>query len=312
MTLALNTLTPSGMILTADSRQTYRNIAGMVRIGSDSVTKLFKLTEKVGVAIAGRAFLPDPNGTPKNMGYFIEEFRSGGIDPAVTVKNIAQNLNDYLAGIFVTKERESLKAQIADAVTKQGGTDLVYKAPDGNLQPYSFRDSAGQPKEDAGFFETVDLIVAGIDDERVGRAYNVHVPKGIILENDTVKTGVMWIGQTDVVQRIILGYDSIGNNLSFVKEALARDPVQAGAELAKLQYLINWGTMSLQDAIDFNILITRTTESIQRFSDGTVFAPGGITGVGGNIAVAAVLPDRGFVWVTKRQLRAEESAIEID
>jgi hypothetical protein len=35
----------------------------------------------------------------------------------------------------------------------------------------------------------------------------------------------------------------------------------------------------LQDAIDFNILITRATESIQRFSDGTVFAPGGITGL---------------------------------
>ena len=71
MTLALNTLTSNGMILTADSRQTYRNSAGMVRIGSDSTTKIFKVTDMVGVAIAGKAFVPDPNGKLKNVGYFI-------------------------------------------------------------------------------------------------------------------------------------------------------------------------------------------------------------------------------------------------
>ena len=100
--------------------------------------------------------------------------------------------------------------------------------------------------------------------------------------------------------------------MSFVKAAFGSDPVQTAAELAKLEYIINFGAMSLQDAIDFNILITRTTESIQRFSDGTVFSPGGITGVGGAVAVAAILPDRGFMWVTKKQLRAEEAEIDID
>jgi hypothetical protein len=312
MTLALNTLTSSGMILTADSRQTYRNNAGMVRIGSDSTTKLFKVTDMVGVAVAGKAFVPDPNGNLKNVGYFIEQFRSTGVDHTLTVKEIAQSLNDYLAGLFVTKELESLKGHITDVVKKQQGTDLVFKTSDGNLQPYSFKDPTGQLREDVGFFETIDLIVAGFDADRIGRAYNVHVPKGIILEQDTIKSGVMWIGQTDVVQRIILGHDAIGAELPFVKEALTRDPVQTRAELAKLEYIINCGTMSLQDAIDFNVLITRTTESIQRFSDGTVFAPGGITGVGGDVTVAAILPDRGFMWVTKKQLRAEKTAIDID
>ena len=216
MTLALNTLTSNGMILTADSRQTYRNSAGMVRIGSDSTTKIFKVTDMVGVAIAGKAFVPDPNGKLKNVGYFIEQFKNTGVDLALTVKEIAQSINDYLAGLFVTKELESLKGQISDFVNKQGGTDLVFKASDGNLQPYSFKDLTGQLREDAGSIETIDLIVAGIDVDRVGRSYFVHVPKGILVEKDTEQTGIMWIGQTDVVQRLLLGHDAIGGNLSLV------------------------------------------------------------------------------------------------
>jgi hypothetical protein len=90
MTLALSTLTSSGITLTADSRQTYRNNAGMARIGPDNVIKLFALTDSIGVAIDGKAFLLDANSAPKNVGYFVEEFKSrGGIDLQLTVKDIS-------------------------------------------------------------------------------------------------------------------------------------------------------------------------------------------------------------------------------
>jgi hypothetical protein len=116
-------------------------------------------------------------------------------------------------------------------------------------------------------------------------------------------------GKALLVSRIMKGYDPAGGNLPFVKDAFARDPVQTAADLAKLEYIVNWSTMTLQDAIDFNVLITRTTESIQRFSDGTVLNPGGITGVGGDINVAALLPDGGFTWIRKKQLDVEGSAM---
>jgi hypothetical protein len=313
MTLAITTLTPRGIILSADGRQTYRNLAGMVRIGSDNVRKIFKLSDRVGVAVAGRAFIADAGGNPKNVGYFIEEFKNQDIAPALPVREIAERLNGYLAGLFVAKELDILKAQITDSVARQAGTELEFEPSVGNTQPFSFRDKIGQNKKDQWFFETVELTVAGIDQDGVGRAYNVFVPTGITVEADMLKCGALWIGQGDVVARIMKGYDPVGgSNLPFVKEALNRDPVQVQTELAKLEYIVNWGTMTLQDAVDFNILITRTTESIQRFSDGTILNPGGITGVGGAISVAAILPGRGFTWIKKKQLSAEGSEIDVD
>jgi hypothetical protein len=115
----------------------------------------------------------------------------------------------------------------------------------------------------------------------------------------------MWIGQGDVISRMLLGYDPSAANLPFVTEAMNKDPTGINEQLSKLQYLVNWNTMTLQDAIDFNVLITRTTESIQKFTDGTILSPGGIPGVGGDIAVAVILADEGFTWINRRWLTAE-------
>src|SRR5713101_4190933 len=106
MTLALTTLTPTGIILTADSRQTYRSTAGMFRIGSDNVIKMFKLTNTVGTTIAGRAFLPDANGNTKNVGYFIEQFKTSDLD-GLSTKEVAERLNTYLSALFVLKNDPS-------------------------------------------------------------------------------------------------------------------------------------------------------------------------------------------------------------
>src|SRR5205823_2531876 len=139
-------------------------------------------------------------------------------------------------------------------------------------------------------------IVSGIDDDKVGRAYSVLVPKGITHERDTQQCGALWVGQTDVLSRIVKGYAPEIGNLDFVKEALSSNKNPVEEELNKLEYIINWGGITLQDAIDFCVLLTKTTENIQRFSDGTVLFPGGITGVGGEIDIAVITPERGFVW----------------
>jgi hypothetical protein len=65
--------------------------------------------------------------------------------------------------------------------------------------------------------------------------------------------------------------------------------------------------MTLQDAVDFNVLMTKITESIQRFSDGTVMNPGGITGVGGYINVALITPNEGFRWINKKEVVVEDN-----
>ena len=312
MTLSLATITTSGIVLTTDSRQTYRNKAGMIRIGSDSAMKLFQINDRVGVVIAGRAFLSDVNGVTKNIGWFIEEFKKKELKEKLSVKETAQKLNDYLSSIFVDKEMAQLESQIKEEIKRQGGIDLKIKDRDGNLLPYLYKTKDGKTIENTGSIDTVYLVVAGIDGDLTGRAYSVYIPKGIILEKDTKTGGVMWIGQTDVLVRIIKGFAPEIGALDFVKEATTKDKPVIEKQLNQLEYLINWGTMTLQDAIDFGILITRTTESIQRFSDGTFLSPGGITGVGGDIDIAVITPEKGFVWLNKKQLTAEDRKIDLD
>jgi 20S proteasome alpha/beta subunit len=74
MSLAINTTTPEGIVLAADSRQSFRNRKGVARIGSDNASKLFQINTRVGVAVAGLAFLPE-NEVLKNISKFIDEFK---------------------------------------------------------------------------------------------------------------------------------------------------------------------------------------------------------------------------------------------
>ena len=104
MTLVISTIISSGIVLTADSRQTYRNQAGIVRIGSDSAMKVFKITGSAGVAISGRAFVNEDNEPVKDIGFFINRFAKNEKLEGLEIKEIAEKLNKYLADIFVSRE----------------------------------------------------------------------------------------------------------------------------------------------------------------------------------------------------------------
>jgi len=312
MTLVISTITSSGIVLTADSRQTYRNQAGSMRIGSDSAMKLFKLTNLCGVAISGRAFLSEKDQPAKDVGFFINRFAESEKIDGLKIKEIAEKLNEYLGDIFVTKEIDSFKKQIEEEIKKLVGTELKFSATDGNLVPYSYKDKDGKIISNTGWVEIINMIVAGIDSDKVGRAYSILVPKGITSERDTQQCGAMWVGQTDVLARIVKGYAPEIGNIDFVKDALSKDKEGILGQLNKLEYVINWATITVQDAIDFCVLMTRTTESIQRFSDGTFLTPGGITGVGGEIDIAVITPEKGFAWLKKKKLKSEGAELSLD
>jgi 20S proteasome alpha/beta subunit len=109
MTLAISMVTSSGIVLSADSRQTYKNMAGVIRIGSDSVMKVFNLTHYCGVTISGKAFLIEDQQSLKDIGYFIDKFRKTENLKNLEVKNIAEKLNKYLGNIFVQSEKKAMK-----------------------------------------------------------------------------------------------------------------------------------------------------------------------------------------------------------
>ena len=156
------------------------------------------------------------------------------------------------------------------------------------------------------------MIIAGVDGDNIGRAYNVWIPNGIIGENSTQQCGAFWVGQTDVLRRIVKGYAPEIEKLDFVKEALVKDRAAVQAQAASLEFIINWGTITIQDAIDFCVLMTRTTESIQRFSDGSLLIPGGIPGVGGEIDIAVITPKDGFRWLKQKKLKAEGCEMNLE
>jgi hypothetical protein len=312
MTLIMSAITSSGIVLTADSRQSYKNKMGAIRIGSDNAAKLFKLSDDIGVSISGKAFINEEGQSFKDVGYFINKFKREENLKELTVRDIANKLNKYLGDLFVEKEIISLKKLIEDQISKAGGKNLTFLPTDGSLIPYTYLNKEGNAVSDTGAIETINMIVAGIDKDKSGRAYSVWIPKGITLEKDTKLCGALWCGQNDVVSRIIKGFAPEIERLNFIKEALVKDNASIVNQLNQMEYIINWGTMTIQDAIDFCVLMTRTTESIQRFSDGTLLQFGGIPGVGGEIDIAVITPENGFRWLKKKKLEAEGEELSLE
>jgi hypothetical protein len=83
-------------------------------------------------------------------------------------------------------------------------------------------------------------------------------------------------------------------------------------ELNDQEYLINWGTMTIQDAAEFSSLAIKTTEAIQKITDGTWQKPGSSPGVGGEVDIAVTTPEKGFVWIKKKKIHIDGTEVDLD
>jgi len=127
MSLAINTTTPEGIVLAADSRQSYRNRKGMARIGSDNASKLFQLNERIGVAVTGLAFLTE-DGVPKNISKFIEEFKRETDVKKLDVRDIAEKLYRLFNEKYKWQEQlNNLSEKIRTDLQRQGCEVLEIK-----------------------------------------------------------------------------------------------------------------------------------------------------------------------------------------
>lgn len=316
MSLGINTTTPEGIVLAADSRQSYRNQKGMSRIGSDSASKVFKINNRMGLVVAGLAFLPE-NGVLKNISRFIEEFKKSIDSQKLTVIDTAQKLKAFFEDKYQYKnELKQLMENIKKDLEKQSCEVTEIKEEDGHIK-FSFTDQNKIKKNGVGGVQQLQFIVAGYNADGTHQAAIVYIPGTVDMKrNSTIKGmeyGANWIGQTDVVSRIVLGFDGRIGNLPMVAgtaEKMGQDEVKK--QLQSLEYVIQWGTMTLQDGIDFSVLAIETTSAIQRFSDGVIGDPGDIPGVGGPVDVAIITPDKGFVWVSKKSLTVGDNVVNIE
>lgn len=306
MSLAINTTIPEGIVLAADSRQSYRNRKGMARIGSDNASKLFELNQRMAIAVTGLAFLPE-NGVLKSISSYIKEFIKENQLESYTVERTADNLISLFNGKYdwkkqldkakerIEKDLFAKKCKILDITKKEYYIDFHYKDPNGNK------------RSGIGKIDPISFIIAGVNPDGSHQVFTCHIPgdkkKNRDSEEKGKEYGASWIGQTDVVSRIVLGFDGRIGNLPFVQEAtLQTDSENVGKQLRSLEYVIQWGTMTLQDAIDFCTLMIETTSAIQRFSDGIKANPGDLPGVGGPVEALTITPEEGFKWIRKKKI----------
>lgn len=316
MSLAINTTTPEGIVLAADSRQSYRNRKGMARIGSDNASKLFQLNSRIGVAVTGIAFLPE-EGVAKNISKFIEDFKRQTDTEKLNVREAADKLRYLFNKKYKWQEQlDKLPQKIQQDLQNQGCEILEIKK-EKTVVKFRFKDPQGMEKEGAAGVDAINLLVAGYNKDGSHEVYICYIPDDIQQKRNSRQRGkeygASWIGQIDVVSRVVLGFDGRIRNLKFVNDASQTLGLEAiNKELRNLEYVIQWGTMTLQDAIDFCTLMVETTSAIQRFSDGVAADPGDMPGVGGPIDVAVITPDKGFVWVSRKKLTVGEEQIDLD
>jgi hypothetical protein len=314
MSLVINTTTPEGIIIAADSRQSYRNRKGISRIGSDNASKLFRINSRVGAAITGLAFI-EYNGVLKNVGTIIDGFieTKGQKLEKLTVKEITNSLYEEISDVYdVEKQFDNLRAKINSDLTGKGCMSISFTKNINTLK-FVFIDPEGNEQTGIGQIEQINFLVGGYNPDNSHEVNMCYIPGDIknIRHSGTPEKeyGATWLGQTDVVSRIILGFDPRIGNLEFMKK---NDPAVVMPQLRNLEYSIQWGTMTLQDGVDFSDLMIRTTSAIQRFSDGIVAEPGDIPGVGGEVDIAVITKKHGFKWINKKSVEYNGKKIELD
>ena len=164
--------------------------------------------------------------------------------------------------------------------------------------------SSGMDEAPAADAVVISLVVHGYN-EGQGECWEVTFPSGAAVRHFTTESGgAIWRGQTDVVTRLIKGFDPtlgqrVSNDTALTYALQSLQPSMEGME-----YVINLRFMNLQDAIDLAVLLIRTTIDVQRLTNGLVSEPGSFPGVGGPIEIALVTPD-GFSWIQRAALLGE-------
>ena len=254
MTIVVGVGTSEGLVLAGDSRTTTAySDTQRHRIASDYAQKLFQV-KGMGVATFGWAFLE----------------------------------RDTIAGVM-DQFTAQVSGEVADMNVEEFATALG-DFFDERFDQHLAAEGGSWDSDTQGF--PLGFLVAGYDPDGVGYIVEVLIPGGQISEYkaSTTEGGMMWRGQTDVINRLIKGIDGA----ELLKLGI-EVPDDLAKELGKLEYW-TMSPITLQDGIDFTSFLVCTTIDMQRFSDGTHGSPGSIPGCGGPVQILAV-ERRGATWI---------------
>lgn len=151
------------------------------------------------------------------------------------------------------------------------------------------------------------FLVGGYDEgEPYGRVFELFVPsKPEPVERHAGDFGMVWGGQREYTDRLILGYDP--RVLELVRKDLGLTEEQRDAIEQRLkvntQAPIPFQFLPLQDCVDLSIMLIRTTITLQNFIVG-------VRGVGGAIDVATITRTEGLKDIQSKRTVGEHGSRE--
>ena len=269
MSLAIAFKGGEGIVLAADSRITLTatkktgNQTEVTHAHYDNTTKLFRTNgnEHIGVATYGTGVIQDQN-SHRTIQSYVPEFES-----QLTKRNEKRLAVDQFAsrlGKFFLNKWKGAKMP-------EGGEPMIF-------------------------------LVGGYDKNMPhGKLYEISIPA--FLEPKELNPNAFGLtigGQSDIVQRVLSGFDV--NLLAYAQEILElsddkRMTLEQGLR-GRLAFGIPYQVLPLQDSVNMAILLIRTTIEFQNLSFG-------MRGVGGPIDVATITPVEGFSFV-KRKIETEK------
>lgn len=305
MTLIINIVTPEGIIMASDSRQSERNIKEFTRISTNSANKLFSLNDRVIVGTAGLAFFADNTGIRKNVSEYIESFKKDNKLDLLTVEEIATKLQEYINKHYPWEKQLDISAQQLEIEAKQNGDKILSLERRDDSIDFKIKQPSGRIREGHLNIEPVNLLVSGYNSDGTTQTYEINAPGEKILKRENNEFGCTWIGQGDVVSRLILGYDSKLFKVPIIKAMGKKADDDLRTQIRGLEYFIQWSLITLQDAVDLAVFLIKSTSVMQRFADGISMDVGDIQGVGGPIDVALITKD-GIKWINKKEITYSE------
>lgn len=263
MTISVCVLVTGGLVLAVDRRQVGMSFAGYPRVDSDHAEKLFPLGTHMAAVVCGQ-------------GNFY-------LAPDASPETIGSVIRSVAKEIPPNCEPRTAASLIHSGISR---------ALDEHKRVASVQSAS------------VALHVAGYGSDRLSaELYRCEVPGDVVLERDSTDAGAVWSGQRRIIDRLILGYDP---QLLHILGSQSRGQELCEALLdqrPKLQMCINFQTMTMGDAVRLAASLIGITIDLLQLSDGIVGAPGEFPCCGGEIDIAAITPDEGFMWLSDRHKR---------
>lgn len=268
MSLGIIIKAPEGIVLAAESRVTLSTPTGngqeMLHVNFDNATKLLTFNEQyknVGVVTYGQAAIGFR--TAQTFVPEFETFLQKAGKMGLSVLEFATEMSNFFMQQWA-----------------------IMMPPAGNY-----------PGQDMTF------NVAGFDDnEPYGKVFTFNIPRTPKPEeqsppvNNSVQFGITWGGQREIVDRLVLGYDSRIFELLIKANIIKPEDIpKISPFLSQLQLAMPIQFMPLQDCVNLASLFIKTTIEAQSLTVG-------LRGCGGAIDIAIITKSNKLQFIKQKQI----------